>query len=85
VRETSPVGSRTVLSTTKVGWGDDGSLVLHEKDANGQSSDVSDADAKAMQSHAEAALDVAQGHAPKLQTGAQTDPKAKTAPPKKKH
>ncbi|MBN8885433.1 MAG: YbaY family lipoprotein [Rudaea sp.] len=85
VRETSPVGSRTVLATTKVGWGDDGSLVIHEKDANGQTSDVSDADAKAMQAHAAAALDVAQGHAPKPQTGAQTDEKAKPAPGKKKH
>ena len=85
VRETSPVGSRTVLATTKVGWGDDGSLVLHEKDAGGQTSDVSEADAKAMQQHADAAMDVAQGHAPKPQTGAQTDNKAKPAPGKKKH
>jgi putative lipoprotein len=86
VREASPAGSRTVLSTTKVGWGDDGTLILHEKTANGQTSDVSEADAKAMQEHAAAALDVAQGHAPKPQTGAQTDDKAKKpAPGKKKH
>jgi putative lipoprotein len=88
VRETSPAGSRQVLATTKVGWGDDGSLVLHEKDANGQTSDVSEADAKAMQEHAAAALDVAQGQAPKLQTGAQADDKdkgKKASPAKKKH
>jgi putative lipoprotein len=88
VREASPAGgSHQVLSTTKVGWGDDGSLVLHEKEAGSQTSDVSEADAKAMQEHAAAALDVAQGHAPKPQTGAQTDDKGKKAPPpaKKKH
>ncbi|MBS0515576.1 MAG: YbaY family lipoprotein [Proteobacteria bacterium] len=85
VRESSPVGSRQVLSSTRVGWGDDGSLVLHEKVVNGQTSDVSEADAKAMKAHAEAALDVAQGHAPKPQTGAQTDEKAKKGAPAKKH
>jgi len=85
VRESSPVGSRQVLATTKVGWSDDGNLVLHEKVAGGQTSDVSDADAKALKAHAEAALDVAQGHAPKLQTGAQTDDKAKKGAPAKKH
>lgn len=86
VRESSPAGSRTVLATTRVGWNDDGNLVLHEKVAGGQTSDVSEADAKAMKAHAEAALDVAQGHAPKPQTGAQTDDKAaKPAAAKKKH
>jgi putative lipoprotein len=88
VKEASPAGSRTVLSTSKVGWGDDGSLVLHEKAANGgQSSDVSEADAKSMREHAEGLLDVAQGHAPKINTGAQTDSKAgnKAKDTKKKH
>ncbi len=83
VRETSPVASpRQILSTTKVGWGDDGSLVLHEKVANSQTSEVSDGDAKAMREHADDLLGVAQGHAPKINTGAQTDNKAKD---KKKH
>jgi len=85
VRESSPVGSRQVLATTKVGWGDDGSLVLHEKVTNGQTSDVSEADAKALREHADGLLDVAQGHAPKINTGAQTDKKGKEQPPKKKH
>lgn len=83
VRENSPAGSRTVLATTRVGWGEDGSLVLHEKIANGQTTDVSEADAKALRDHADNALGVAQGHAPKPQTGAQTDDKK--APAKKKH
>ncbi|MBS0590784.1 MAG: YbaY family lipoprotein [Proteobacteria bacterium] len=86
VRENSPAGSRQVLATTKVGWGDDGTLVLHEKLAGGQTSDVSEADAKALRDHADNALGVAQGHAPKLQTGAQTDDKAKkSAPAKRRH
>ena len=86
VRENSPAGSRTVLATTRVGWSDDGNLVIHEKIANGQTTgDVPDADVKAMKAHAESALDVAQGHAPKPQTGAQPDKAKPGAPAKKKH
>ena len=85
VRESSPAGSRQVLSTTRVGWSDDGNLVLHEKRAGGQVSDLPEADAKALYAHAQAALEVAQGHAPKPQTGAQADSKAKKPAPAKKH
>ncbi len=81
VRDDSAAGSNKPFATTKVGWGDDGTVVLHEKVANGQTTDVSDADAKAILAHANAALDVAQGHAPKINTGVQAD---KKPDPKKK-
>jgi putative lipoprotein len=82
VRDDSAAGSNKPFATTKVGWNDDGALVLHEKVANNQTSDVSEADAKTLLAHANAALDVAQGHAPKVNTGVQADKKA--ADPKKK-
>jgi putative lipoprotein len=86
VREDLAAGTNKPFATTKVGFGDDGSLVLHEKSSGGQTSDVADADVKAMKAHAEAALDVAQGHAPKINTGAQTDTAdAKKGPKKKGH
>ena len=82
-RQIDGIGGADPL-TSKVGWADDGTLVLHEKVANGQTTDVSEADAKAMLAHANAALDVAQGHAPKLNTGAQADKKDAKKDTKKK-
>lgn len=53
------------FATTKVGWDESGTLVLKEKVANGQTSEVSDTDAKAMYAHAMQALDAAKAKLPK--------------------
>ncbi len=78
VREESPAHSNHAYATAKVGWSDDGTLVLKEKTANNQTSEVSADEAKAMYSHAQAALDMSQGRAPPpKKTVAQTDTKKK--------
>jgi uncharacterized lipoprotein YbaY len=78
VREDAPAHSNHAYATTKVGWSEDGSLVLKEKSANNQTSEVSADDAKAMFAHAQAALDMSQGRAPPpKKTVPQTDTKKK--------
>lgn len=53
------------FATTKVGWDESGTLVLKEKIASGQTTEVSDADAKALFAHAMQALDAAKAKLPK--------------------
>lgn len=65
VKEESPAGSNKPYATTKVGWDDNGQLVLRERINNGQSSDVSDAEAKQIYDHAAQAFSVAQARTPK--------------------
>jgi putative lipoprotein len=52
VREESTGGNAKPFATTRVGWDDNGNLVLKDRIANGQTSDVSDADAKQLYDHA---------------------------------
>jgi hypothetical protein len=61
VRDECPAGSNRPFATTKVGWDEHGTLVLREKSGGGE---VSDADAKALYAHAQAAYKVAQARAP---------------------
>ena len=64
-KEESPAGSNHPYATTKVGWDDNGQLVLKQKVANGQNSEVSAEEAKAMFSHAQQAFATAQAKLPK--------------------
>lgn len=65
VKEESPAGSNKPYATTKVGWDENGQIVLRERLNNGQSSDVSDAEAKSLYDHSTQALNVAQARVPK--------------------
>jgi putative lipoprotein len=65
VKEESPAGSNKPYATTKVGWDENGQLVLRERLNNGQSSEVSDAEAKSLYDHSTQALNVAQARVPK--------------------
>ena len=64
-KEESPAGSNHPYATTKVGWDDNGQLVLRQRVANGQNSEVSADDAKAIYDHAKQAYATAQAHQPK--------------------
>jgi putative lipoprotein len=64
-KEESESGSSRPYATTKVGWDDNGQIVLRQRVANGQNSDVSDEDAKAIYEHAQQALATAQAKVPK--------------------
>jgi putative lipoprotein len=64
-KEESPAGSNRPYATTKVGWDEHGQLVLQERVANGQNSEVSADDAKAIYDHALQALATAQAKLPK--------------------
>ncbi len=64
VEDESPAHSNHAYATTKAGWSDDGTLVLKEKTANGQTSEISADEAKELYSHAQAELDISQGRAP---------------------
>lgn len=64
-KEESPAGSNRPYATTKVGWDEHGQLVLKERVANGQNSEVSADDAKAIYDHALQALATAQAKLPK--------------------
>lgn len=65
VKEESPAGSNHPYATTRVGWDDNGQLVLKEHAANGQNSEASADDAKAIYEHARQALATAQTKVPK--------------------
>jgi putative lipoprotein len=65
VKEESPAGSNHPYATTRVGWDDNGQLVLKEHVANGQNNEVSADDAKAIYEHARQALTTAQAKVPK--------------------
>jgi putative lipoprotein len=64
-KEEAPAGSNHPYATTKVGWDENGQLVLKQRVANGQNSEVSTDDAKAIFSHAQQAYTVAQAKLPK--------------------
>jgi putative lipoprotein len=64
-KEESPAGSNHPYATTKVGWDDKGQLVLRQRVANGQNSEVSTEDAKAIFNHAQQAYATAQARLPK--------------------
>ena len=65
VKEESPAGSNRPFATTKVGWDDNGQLVLKERMANGQNSEVTPEEAKALYTQAQQAFTHAQASAPK--------------------
>jgi len=65
VKEESPAGSNRPYATTKVGWDENGQLVLKERMANGQISEVTPEEAKALYNQAQQAFTHAQASAPK--------------------
>src|SRR5215468_9556357 len=64
-KEESPAGSNHPYATTKVGWDESGQLVLKQKVASGQNSEVSFDEAKAIYNHAQQAYTTAQARLPK--------------------
>lgn len=65
VKEESAAGSNHPYATTKVGWDDNGQLVLKERITNGQNSEVTPEEAKALYTQAQQAFTQAQAKAPK--------------------
>jgi putative lipoprotein len=65
VKEESAVGGGRPYATSRVGWDEGGQLVLKERLANGQGSEVSAEEAKTLYAHAQQAFDTAQARAPK--------------------
>jgi putative lipoprotein len=65
VKEESAAGSTRPFSTSKVGWDENGQLVLKERMANGQISEVSADEAKALYNQAQQSFNHAQANAPK--------------------
>jgi putative lipoprotein len=65
VREESSGGNAKPFSTTRVGWDDNGTLVLKDKIANGQTSEASDADAKQLFDHATRVFGTTSNRVPK--------------------
>ena len=64
-KEEAPAGSNHPFATTKVGWDENGQLVLKQKVVNGQNSEVSNDEAKAMFGHAQQAYNTAAARLPK--------------------
>ncbi len=65
VKEESAAGGGRPYATTRLGWDDSGQLVLKERMASGQSSEVSADDATSVYAHAQQAFNTAQARAPK--------------------
>ena len=65
VKEESAAGGGHPHSTTRVGWDESGQLVLKERLANGQGSEVSADEAKSIYAHAQQAFNTAHAKAPK--------------------
>ena len=65
VREESSGGNAKPFSTTRVGWDDNGTLVLKDKIANGQTSEVSDAEARQLYDHASKVFSMTSNRVPK--------------------
>jgi hypothetical protein len=65
VKEESAAGASRPFATSKVGWDESGQLVLKERLANGQLSDVSADEAKSLYNQAQQAFNMAQAAAPK--------------------
>jgi putative lipoprotein len=65
VKEESTGGNARPFATTRIGWDDDGQLVLKDKIANGHTTDATDDDAKALYDHAVRAFNMASARVPK--------------------
>lgn len=65
IREESTGGSAKPYATTRVGWDDNGQLVLHDKIANGKTTDAGDDEAKQLYDHATRAFDMTSARVPK--------------------
>ncbi len=65
VKEESTGGNARPFATTRVGWDDDGQLVLKDKVANGHTTDATDDEARALYDHAVRAFNMASGRVPK--------------------
>lgn len=65
VKEESAAGANRPYSTSKVGWDENGQLVLKERMANGQNSEISPEEAKTLYNQAQQAFNRAQASAPK--------------------
>ena len=65
VKEESTGGNARPYATTRVGWDDDGQLVLKDKIANGHTTDATDEEAKALYDHAVRAFNMASSRVPK--------------------
>jgi putative lipoprotein len=64
-KEESAGAGMRAFASTRVGWDENGNLVLKERLANGQHSEVSTEDAKSIYDHAQQAFNSAQARAPK--------------------
>jgi putative lipoprotein len=65
VKEESTGGNARPFATTRVGWDDDGQLVLKDKIANGHTTEATDEEAKALFDHATRAFTMASARVPK--------------------
>ena len=65
IREESTGGNAKPYATTRVGWDDNGQLVLRDKIANGKTTDASDDEAKQLFDHASRAFDMTSARVPK--------------------
>ncbi|MEP6485561.1 MAG: YbaY family lipoprotein [Rudaea sp.] len=65
VKEESTGGNARPFATTRVGWDDDGQLVLKDKLANGHTTEASDEEAKALSDHATRAFNMTSQRVPK--------------------
>ena len=65
VKDEPTGGNARPYATTRVGWDDDGQLVLKDKIANGHTTDATDDEAKALYDHAVRAFNTASARVPK--------------------
>lgn len=65
VKEESTGGNARPYATTRVGWDDDGQLILKDKIANGHTTEATDDEAKALFDHATRAFTMASARVPK--------------------
>ena len=65
VKDESTGGNARPFASTRVGWDDDGQLVLKDKIANGHTTDATDDEAKALYDHAVRAFNMASARVPK--------------------
>jgi putative lipoprotein len=65
VKEESTGGNARPFATTRVGWDDDGQLVLKDKIANGHTTEATDEEAKSLFDHATRAFNMTSQRVPK--------------------
>ncbi len=65
IKEESSGGNSKPYATTRVGWDENGQLVLRDKIANGKTTDASDEEAKQLYDHAARAFDMTSARVPK--------------------